>query len=190
MIRSYGRPVLVAGLAILAPSVARADDPTVTAVSATLGGPTTFLVAVKGAAARQQVVSSSLLIQNVLLPALLSGATEVGLELVPGSNVIRRVDPFAPGAGAKADQFEGGFVVSRIATQRKTDGTGEHLEVFVKKDGSDDEKAYNVFDPSLQQVLLAAFRGYGKKALRVDLKFDGDDIVTVTLGAKLRPAPK
>jgi hypothetical protein len=132
--------------------------------------------------ARERVVSSSLLILEALLPALISGAQPVEVELVPGTIVINRVTPFAPGPGP-AVVFDGEYTVSRIATQRKPDGSDEHLEVFLKKKGSQEEKAYNVFDPFLQQILIAAF---GMRAnpplILVAVYFDGDEIATVSLG--------
>src|SRR5687768_7673921 len=70
-----------------------ADEPSVTAITATLEGPSTFMIT-GGKSSPGLVVSSSLLIQNTLLPALLSDAKPVRLDLVPGSKVIQRVNPF------------------------------------------------------------------------------------------------
>jgi hypothetical protein len=157
-------------------------------ISAIAGGPTTFVVTLKDSPTRVQAVSSSLIIEDALLPALLSGA-KVNVDLVPGLHVIQRVNAFAPGKGPAPGAFDGDYVVSRIATQRKADGTGEHLEAFVKKDGSDDEKQYNVYDPFVQHILIAAVQPEGTEPRRVDLRFDDKDIVAVTLGQKL-PTPK
>ena len=164
------------------------DEPSVVAISATLGGPITFVIASRDPPDRELVVSASLVIQNALLPALLSGAKPVQLDLVPETNVIKRVNAFALGA-LPANGFSGDYNVSRIATQCKPDGTDEHLEVFLKKIGDNEEKAYNVDDPFLRQILIAAFRSIGPPPglpLRVDVQFDGDEIVTVTLGENLR----
>jgi len=180
MIPSRCKPFVVISLAFAAASAVNAQEPTVVAISATAGGPTTFVFAGKEAGEPDRVVSSSLLIQSTLLPALLTGAKPVVVDLLPKSNVIRRVTPFAPGNGPTI-RFEGDYLVSRIATQRKTDGTDEHLEVFLKKAGGDEEKAHNVSDRFLQQMLIAAFRKDGL----VDVQFDGGDIATVTLGQKL-----
>ncbi|HEX3125699.1 MAG TPA: hypothetical protein VH394_00055, partial [Thermoanaerobaculia bacterium] len=118
-------------------------------IGATVGGPSTFLVASEKASKREQVVSSSTLIQNALLPALLFGAKLEQLVLVPGSNVIARVYAFALVDGP-SPIFYGDYEVTRIATQRKPSGTDEHLEAFLKKIGEQEEKTYNVYDPLLQ----------------------------------------
>jgi hypothetical protein len=157
------------------------DETRVVAITATRGGPSAFVI--DSGNSRERVVSSSILVLETLLPALLSGSKPVKTELVPGTIVINRVTPFALGKGPEVP-FEGEYTVSRIATQRKPDGTDEHLEVFLKKKGSDEEKAYNVSDPFLQHILIAAF-GVGRNgptAPRVDVHFAGEDIATVTLG--------
>jgi hypothetical protein len=183
MFPSHRWPFVVFVILLVA-SAAGAADPMVHTISATAGKPTTFVVTLKDSSKVVKAVSSSLLIEDVLLPALLSGA-KVEVEVVPDTHEIKRVDPFAPGKGPVPGMFDGEYLVSRIATQRKDDGTGEHLEAFVKKVGSKEEKAYNVYDPSLQHVLIAALQPENNKDVRVDLKFDGEEIVTVTLGQKL-----
>jgi len=180
-------------LLLAASSRLGAEEFVVKTISATVGGPSTFLVASEKASKREQIVSSSTLIQNALLPALLSGAKLEQLVLVPGSNVIARVYAFALVEGP-SPIFYGDYEVSRIATQRKPNGTGEHLEAFLKKIGEKEEKTYNVYDPSLQQLLIAAFsaKAYIKppNVPRVDVQFDGDEIVTVTLGEKYQSGSK
>ncbi len=110
------------------------------------------------------------------MPALLSGANPVTVELEPGSNVVKRVDAYA--IGQQPGLFYGDYTVSRIATQRGLDGTGEHLEAFLMKGNT--ETAYNVFEPLLQELLIAAF---GAK-VKIDVQLDGAEIATVHLGVK------
>lgn len=159
------------------------SEPVVRVISATSGGSSTFMIAPLNSPDRERIVSSSTLIQNILLTALLSGAEPVKVEFVLPSNEIARVYPFALGHSPKVI-FYGDYNVSRIATQRKPNGTDEHLEVFLKKVGASEEKAYNVYDPFLQQLLIAAFSSKGPVPLRVDAQFDGNKIFTVTLGEK------
>jgi len=161
------------------------DEPYVTAVSVTLGRPTTFVLAPRNSPDRERVVSSSLIIENALLQALLSGAKPVLLDLESG-NVVRRVQFFALGDGPRIP-FDGGHIVSRIATQRGPDGTADHLEVALKKIGDKEETAFNIFNPLLQQVLIAAFRSppVDLRYLPVAVQIDGTDIVSVTLGEKV-----
>jgi hypothetical protein len=177
--------VIAAILMAAAAATAAEDDPQVVTISATAGGPTTFVIAPKDPSGRQRVVSTSLLIQRTLVPALVTGSRPVNVDLVPGSNVIRRVQAF--GLGKLIPNYQGEYEVSRIATQRKPDGT-DHLEVFLSKVGGQEETAYNVNDPFLQQLLIAAFRkpdttGTAER-VPVDVQFDGAEIATVTLGEK------
>jgi hypothetical protein len=163
----------------------RAEEPVVKAINAseTLGAPSIIVVTPQGTPG-SRLKSSSPLIQNTLLPALLSGAAVKIILQENSNNVIHRVEPFALGHVTKV-VFDGDYYVSRIATQRKKDGTDEHLEVFLKKIGDKSETAYNVYNPLLQQLLIAAFSGsHGPVPLRVDVKFDGKNIVTATLGEK------
>jgi len=170
------------------------DEPSVKAIIATIGGPSTFVIAPRDSPDRERVVSSCLLIQNALLPALLSGAKPVRLDLVPGTTVIRRVQFFALGTDPLPfDLFSGDHIVSRIATPPvvKAD-QADHLEVALKKIGDTEETAFNIFDPFLQQILIAAFRSIGLpplppgQSLPVDVQIEGTEIVTVTLGENLR----
>jgi hypothetical protein len=179
MISSSCKPLVVISLVFAVSSAVNAEEPMVVTISAKLRGPTTFVITRKDAPGRDVVKSSSLLIQNTLLPALLTGA-KVEVDLASNKKEIYRVTPFAPGNAPKV-KFGGDYQVSRIATQRREDGTGEHLEVFLKKSGSEEEKAYNVYDSFLQQMLIAAFR----KGERVDVQLDAGEIATVTLGEKL-----
>jgi hypothetical protein len=163
------------------------DEPFVTAISVTLGHPTTFVLAPRNSPDRERVESSSLIIQNALLPALLSGAKPVRLDLESG-NVIQRVQFFALGDGPTIG-FVGNHIISRIATQRGPNGTADHLEVALKKIGDNEETAFNIFSPFLQQILIAAFRSPPKSQrnqyLPVAVQIDGTNIVSVTLGEKV-----
>jgi hypothetical protein len=114
----------------------------------------------------------------------------VQLDLVPDTKVIKRVNFFYLGDYAPTtNRFYGDYTVSRIATQRNASGTDEHLEVALKKIGDDNEfgSAYNVYDPLLQQLLIAAFTWTTdpvKKPLPIDVQFGDNQITTVTLGEK------
>jgi hypothetical protein len=150
----------------------------VVTISATLGGPSTF--AIDSEERIVNVVSSSILILDTLLPALTTGAKSGKVELVPGTNVIKRVNPYAVGSRPSV-RFAGDYTVSRMATQRKPNGSDEHLEVFVKMNQS--EKAFNVYDPFLQHILIAAFgiQSSPDGAL-IDIELDGEEIAKVMLG--------
>jgi hypothetical protein len=152
----------------------------VASITAVAGGPSTF--ALTGGGTGENVVSSySQVVQRALVSAFLTNAS-VLVELVPGSNVIKRVDPFEPGRNRRGPPG-GDYVVSRIGTQRNASGD-EHLEVFLIKN-RDPERAFNVYDPLLQQLFHAVFGAdrqppeFGE--LYVEL--DGAEIATVRLGA-------
>jgi hypothetical protein len=73
--------------------------------------------------------------------------------------------------------------LSAVATQRGPEGV-DHLEVFVvTPPNSSEETAFNVFDPFLQQLLMAAFQfqGLPPDEVGLDLKIDGNDLVGVQL---------
>jgi hypothetical protein len=160
--------------------------PKVVAISASVGGPATIVIQPRNAPDRERVTTSRLVIVQSLVPALLTGARPVNIDRVEGSNVVRRVQAYSLGVGLAKVVF-GDYRVSRIATQRMPNGEDEHLEVFVTKRGEKEEKAYNVYDPMLQALLIAAFQANEKNLPEwsVDLQLDGNDIVTVTLGEKV-----
>jgi hypothetical protein len=162
------------------PSTLSDEETRVVAITAARGRPSAFVI--DSGAGVERVESSSILVLETLLPALLTGAKPVKVDLGPGTLVINRVTPFALGKGREVF-FAGEFTVTRVATQRKPDGTDEHLEVFLMKTGSP-EKAYNVYDPFLQVILIAAFGlgTNGPTAPHVDVKFEGEDIASVSLG--------
>jgi hypothetical protein len=168
------------------------DEPSVMAIIATIGGPSTFVIGSRNSPDRERVVSASLLIQNALLPALLSGAKPV-IVLMPGTTVIRRVQFFALGTDPLLpDRFSGDYIVSRIATPPAVKADqADHLEVALKKIGDTEETAFNIFDPFLQQILIAAFRSLVPpfvpgQSLPVDVQIEDAEVVTVTLGENLR----
>jgi hypothetical protein len=152
----------------------------VKAITATVGGPSTFALSKENET--ELALSSSALVQRLLLEAFFTGA-RVEVELVPGSNVVRRVLPFEAGKGL-APVPSNEYRVSRLATQRMPDGRDEHLEVFLVK-GQDPEKAYNVYDQLLQQMLEAAFGRVRTPPVPVlYVEFDGDNIAMLRVGAK------
>jgi hypothetical protein len=155
------------------------DFYSVKAITATVGGPSTFALS-KESQKPDLVLSSSILVQRLLLDAFFTGA-KVAVELVQGSNVVRRVLPFE--AGKNPGPFPPGkYRVSRLATQQMSNGLDEHLEAFLVKD-QDHEKAYNVYDQLLQQVLEAAFGRAIKSPVPVlHVEFDGNDIAMLRLG--------
>jgi hypothetical protein len=188
--RSLQLTVMLLVITACSSNVRAEDKPVIVAISATLGRPSTFVIAPRNGPDRERVVSSSTLIQKTLLPALLTRAP-VQLDLVPDTNVIKRVNLFSLGDyPSTTNRFYGDYTVSRIATQRNSSGTDEHLEVTLKKIGDNEEfgSAYNVYDPLLQQLLIAAFiwmeNPPGKKPVPIDVQFGDKEITTVTLGEK------
>ncbi len=151
------------------------------AIGASVGGPST-VVLLEAGEKQTHVRTSRALIQQALLPALMTGAKTVTVDLEPGSSVIQRVEAYAIAHPPMPGPFYGEYYVSRIATQRKEDGTAEHLEVFLKK--NDVETTYNIYEPLLQQLFIAAFQG-GRIPVKVDVTFDvANNISTVHLGEK------
>jgi len=149
----------------------------VKAITATVGGPSTFALSKE---TPNLVLSSSSLVQRLLLDAFFTGAS-VTVDLVPGSNIVRRVLPFEAGKNPGLLP-PGKYRVSRLATQQMSNGLDEHLEAFLIKE-QDTEKAYNVYDQLLQQVLEAAFCHAIKFPVPVlHVEFDGNDIATLRLG--------
>lgn len=154
--------------------------PRLAGASAPIGGPATFVVVPRNSPDREQWISDSPLVLEVLLPAVTSGA-QVNVELL-GSCFIRRVLPYSRGAGPTAP-FPSDCVITRVATQR-TPG-GEHLEVFLKQ-GVDSEKAYPVGDRFIKAILLAAFAqqsgSHTGDRLGLTVTITKDQIVSATIG--------
>lgn len=156
------------------------DPYRVIGITAVLSEPSTFFLERKDGG-RQVAVSSSLLIQRLLLAAFVTAA-DVEVILVPGSSVVLRIFAFEPGKGL--NRFaENEFHVSRLATQRNLGKEDEHLEAFLV-DQKGIEKAYNAYDPSIEQLLAAAFVQprvpVGK--IRVDIEYDGEQITVARVG--------
>ena len=177
------------GLAVLAflpwPSAFAEDSVWAIRASTDEKEPSVFLVG-SDSTSSKQLVSRSPIIQSALLTALLSGAP-VTIRLEDGSKEeIRRVEAFKIGNTTKV-KFKGEHYVSRIATQRNPNTQEDHLEVFVKKDNDKFEKAYNVSNLLVQQVLVATFAGGKGQPLppKIDIKFINEAIATVTLGEKI-----
>ena len=146
--------------------------------------PSTFLLG--SATSPKRLISRSPIIQSALLTALLSGAP-VTIQLVENSNDdIERVEAFKIGEKSKA-KFQGDYYVSRIATQRKAGTQVDHLEAFIKKAGDKFETPCNVFNPLVQQVLVAAFAaGKGQPLpVKIDVELSDKTIKAVTMGEKL-----
>jgi hypothetical protein len=152
----------------------------VLSITAVLGEPATYVLEDK-AGLRTVAVSSSLLIQRLLLAAYLTGA-DVTVELVPGSAVIKRINAFEAGGGLNSfPRYE--YSVSRVATQRNVGSDDERLEVFLVKDKKP-EVAYNIYDPLLQQVFEAAFAKVSPVPVRLRVEFTAKpvDVVVVQMG--------
>lgn len=79
-------------------SIKAEDPPSILNITATLGGTTTYVIR-KDSNETVRAISSSMVIQQSLLPALLSGAVKVKVELTPGSNAIKRVNAYDLGEG-------------------------------------------------------------------------------------------
>ena len=152
-------------------------------ISATRGGATAYYVIDSGNTSERSVFQRSYFGNPPAGAGF--GRMPVVVDLVPNKSEIHRVNPFARGLGVNV-QFEGEYLVSRIATQRKDDGSEEHLEVFLKQKSSGEEKAYNVFDPFLQCILVAGFGVAMPPPLdaSIDVTFDNEQIRTVTLGLR------
>jgi hypothetical protein len=182
------RALLVILSLLAAPPFLRAQSEVpidaIVAIRATVGQPTTIVVLSKRKT--QQLVSASPLIVSALVPALLSGSKNFNIQLVKDTktNEIQRVEAYALGDKPIPDptKFAGKFFISRIATQRKPSGNDEHLEVFLKTPGGEEEKQFNAFDPAVQQVLIGGFRGVPNKQLLIDVVTDADKVTAVTLG--------
>ena len=175
----------IAVLTFLPWSAVLAED-TVRAIraSASPDEPSIFLVG--SATSAKRLVSRSPIIQSALITALLSGAP-VTIQLVENSNdEIERVEAFRIGDKSKV-KFQGEYSVSRIATQRKAGTQVDHLEAFIKKASEKFEIPCNVFNPLVQQLLVAAFAaGKGQPLpLRIDVELADKTIKAVTFGEKL-----
>jgi hypothetical protein len=112
----------------------------------------------------------------------MSGADLGRSEIAEGTDEIERVHPY--GMGIDPPTFRGDYTVWSIATQR-TD-TGEYLEAFVSK-SAERSTPYKIFDPLLQQLLVAAFqadREHGMVRVSVQFASATKDIVAVTLGER------
>jgi hypothetical protein len=163
------------------------DPSRVIGITAVLGEPSTFFLEQHNGV-RQVAVSSSLLIQRLLLAAFVTAA-DVEVILVPGSSVVLRIFAFEAGKGL--NRFaDNEFHVSRLATQRNLGKGDEHLEAFLV-DQNGIEKAYNAYDPSIEQLLAAAFAQpatpVGK--ILVHIEFDGEQITAARLGEAFESRP-
>lgn len=155
-----------------------ADEYRVMAIKAVLGGGTTFVLA-QNAADPLLLTSTSAQVQAAALAGFLSGGKMV-FETEGKTSVVRRVAPFATGTGYIGDLSK--YRVARLATQRGPDGA-DHLEVFLTPTNDSNEIAYNVFDPLLQQLLLAAFLHHAPGMdVGLDVVLEDKNLVGVSLG--------
>ncbi len=158
----------------------------VTEISVTVGGECIFALDQQN----ESVVSTSRLIQGVLTAACLTNSP-VTIERVGKTSVVQRIDAFSKGPKKTGDSSSKEPHLSRIATQKMFDGREEHLEVFLLKGA--DEKQYLIYDPSLQQLILAGFIASEPPPKTVTLTFDfdatGTDIVSVHLSSAPVPPP-
>ena len=151
----------------------------VIAMQAIVGGSCTFVLA-DSPTDHVTYASTSTVVLAALLGAFFVGAS-VQLETESTTNVIRRVDPFETGGGA--GNTPGEYRVARVATARTVDGI-DHLEVFLTRGTDPQQTAYNVFDPSLQQLLMAAFQHQTPgQALGLHVLFENSEIAAVSLGS-------
>ena len=153
------------------------DPIRVSGVIAAVGGPMTFYFDTGPGGANATAITSSHLIQGLLISAILNGS-KVTYQLVPGSNVIQRVEPF--GVAPPPSRLNGGYVISRLATQR--DPNGEHLEAFIRKSNETEETAYNITDESFQQLLILSFGAGSMEPVEFNIVFDVKEIASIQLG--------
>ncbi len=125
------------------------------------------------------VDSSSELILSTLIPLFLAQSIII-LDLFPKSSIINRVEKTDYHDGLNDNVFDGDYHISRIATQRNSDGV-EHLEVVIATSGGEVQN-YNVYDPLLQKIFQAVF--LIPNYPRIHIEIDGGNIYTVRLGAK------
>lgn len=112
---------------------------------------------------------------------------DVAVEATKDTSFVRRVNALQV-EGLDAGKSVPGWYVDRLATQRFSD-VSDHLEVFLKRDGSDDAVTPNVYDPYLK----ALFHGIALAHARFDATFDADNpavLERVILRAAPPPPPK
>jgi hypothetical protein len=191
--RTQGETRVTPGIRPIAEGTADMTLYSVKAITATVGGPSTF--ALSSDNNTDLFLSSSPVVLRVLLDAFFIGA-RVEVDLVKGSNVVQRVHPI-DAAKVLVPLPSNEYRVTRLATQRMPNGQGEHLEAFLlKKQGQDikgpaQDKAYNVYDQLLQLVLEAAFSlAPTPQVYPLHVEFNPDEnnpdgIVMLRLGTKV-----
>lgn len=125
----------------------------------------------------RKVWSSSPVILRTLLSALMTDSVIEVEMAVNDPNMIHRVHPFLNANGLI--ESTGEFMVRRIATQSGANGTDEHLEIFLQKDGGN-EKSYNVFNLHMQQLFVAAFQSNAPKPITVSIKLNENNEIHAT----------
>src|SRR5262245_2345171 len=150
----------------------------VKSITAVNGNASVFVLEKMGRSS-QRVSSWSVVIDRALLSAFLTEA-QVVVELVDGTQEIKRVQPFEPGKGPSL-RPAGPYRVERIATQRNAEGL-DHLEVFLAKDQSP-LGAFNVTDPLLQQLFTTAFDATrSDRGPKLDVTLSGTEVESARLG--------
>jgi len=164
-----------------------ADAFRVVTVEAFVGGASEFVVS-QPSSDSLILSSTSLVVQEALLGAFLTEGL-VKVELEGTTTVIRRVNLFEAGPGRLFPPST--LRVSRVATQRGPSGL-DHLEVCLVSGDNPEETQYNVYDPMLQRLLMAAFQhrslpGFG--TIPIFVRAEGEKLVSVRLGEQILTPP-
>lgn len=132
---------------------------------------------------RLTLYSRSEIVQRTMLEAFLTGAMPV-VEVEDHTTTIKRVEAFAPGSRMRRHPYPVKYIVRRIATQRNPNTGEDHLEAFLSLANSQDQKAFNVTDPFLIQLLVAAFEHGDQHPpdFPLDVTIEGDEITGVHIG--------
>jgi hypothetical protein len=139
-------------------------------------GPCSFVVETQ--AGIDTYFSTSIDVLVAVLTAFFSRA-DVDIVLLEGTKVAQRVLAFEVAVAPAPIPVPMGWHVNRMATQRTT-GVGDHLEVFLLREGSTVESAFNVFDPSLKQTLMAA--AFTGSRFRIEFVDDVKQLHGIQLG--------
>ena len=165
---------------LIIPTVVLADyEGRVTAIESFAGGGGSVFVFAANSPDRMMFTSSSAVVQGALLRAFMTGA-KVKVITEGTSPIIRRVEAFEPGNDI-AVKLYGDYRLNRIATQRTKDG--DYLEVFLIK-GNNPEAQFLFFEPTLQAVFFAAFETKKPVGFPLQIKYDGQTVVSVRIGER------
>ena len=122
------------------------------------------------------LTTKSIVIEEALVSAYITGATVTVETEPPPSMAIKRVQAFGQGKPPMPPPAPGDYKVNRLATQRQN--ATDRLEVFLLKQNV--ETRVNVFDRLLDPIFLAAFDVPPSPAseVLVDVDYDGNKAVT------------